>query len=184
MTAYFHNGQLLFNGGKIATSEDCCCGDVVDVCSSGDPSAWKVTLAIEFETCDPPPFGYLDPSALNGTYELPYEFGVFSSGAAYTIAPTGTTPKHGCRSANGYWAVEGFRVFLRCDTDEWSISALVATTNTLLVAGFGLVTADQQGGGALEAGTTYILTPNDNDPLSGIANPARATSCTVTITAV
>lgn len=44
MTAYFHNGQLLFNGGKIATSEDCCCGQTAPDCDNL-PGRFRVTLS-------------------------------------------------------------------------------------------------------------------------------------------
>lgn len=180
MGLHFLGGQLLFSGGELAMSDDCCCGGE-DVCLSGNAALWKVNLTVSFESCETPPATYNNPSLLDLTIELPYVTGLLNSGAIYRQTILGPSTKYGCRADNGYWTTAAYGVVLKCDPTTYSISLTMGTTNTALSTAFNFTYANINGAGAIQSETAYILTPNSTDPLSGLDIPSIPTSCTVTV---
>ena len=187
MTAYFHNGVLLFDNGAIATSESCCCGGGVDLCLGATPSAWKVMLTVSFESCTPPT-GYNNCTAMDTVSgQCSYLSGNFTTGAFYQYdLSAGATPKYGCDNTNGYWSTFGFRVLVQCPAGitQGRILLSVGTTNSALSTAYAWTAASITGLAEIETDTTYILTPLTNDPGTGFRNPCIPTSVSLVITAV
>jgi hypothetical protein len=166
MTAYFKDGQLLFEGGAFAASSACCC-DVINLCDTSnpnyDPSNFEVIVTGLMLPCVTPHYSECSDLVLNGTY--PYGVG------NWTNALTGG--QYGCINTD-YWFTRQFQVGIASlctlivlrNRVAWSSGSTYVTVASLTVPE------------VVEPDTDYILTPSTgNLTITGLGTRQR--QCTV-----
>lgn len=143
MTAYFKDGQLLFDSGEFAASSACCCGTVCD--TEAEPTLYKAVVTANFYPCDSAPPQHSDCDTLDPSGEY------FSAGGLAYFKATGPGA-WGCGIGDHF--DNNFRIIINCTLQYIELAASFDYGPSAPVRIAALESVQPQ------VGVTYILTPS------------------------